>query len=119
MRAIGHELLDPRLEVAARDVDRALDVALLELVLLADVDERDVAAVGLAAASVGWTSSICLLGLRDQVGAARPRFVSVSVGSITSESIARPRRSRAVGASRAPGASGAGAGPAPRSAGGC
>ena len=57
--AIGHGGLDARLQVAARDVHRALDRALLELVGLAHVDQhrRDGRARA-AAASRGSISSI-------------------------------------------------------------
>src|SRR5206468_3770826 len=36
---VGNRLLDPRLDVAARDVDRSGDVPLVPLVALADVHE--------------------------------------------------------------------------------
>ena len=38
--AVGRDALDPRLEVAAGDVDGARDVPLVPLVLLADVDHE-------------------------------------------------------------------------------
>ena len=40
LRAVAHGALDARLQVAARHVDGARDVALLELVLLAHVDDH-------------------------------------------------------------------------------
>jgi hypothetical protein len=42
--AVGHDLLDPRLEMAARHVQRTGDVAGVPLVLLADVDHHDLVA---------------------------------------------------------------------------
>ena len=43
MRAIRSGRFDPRLEVAARNVDRAWDVSLVPLVLLADVENERIA----------------------------------------------------------------------------
>ena len=64
------ELLDARLEVSAGHVDRALDVALLELVLLADIDQGDVAPIHL----LGSLGRLNLFDsdprLCDQIGAA-------------------------------------------------
>ena len=50
---IGHELLDSRLEVSTGHVNGAFDVTLLELVLLAYVDQGDVAGLDLLGSLAG------------------------------------------------------------------
>ena len=72
-------------------MDRAVDVALLELVLLANVDRRDIAAIELGGGLAGLHLLDLGFGLAKRVGAAHTGCVSVSGGFITSESIATRR----------------------------
>src|SRR5262249_58340444 len=72
-RSVGRRLLDPRLEVAARNVHRARNASLLPLVALAHVDEyRSLVEQRLRAGRVGFFD-LGLDGL-EQISVRRHRF---------------------------------------------
>ena len=72
-RLVRHERLDPRLEVAAGNVDRAGQVTLLPLVLLAHVDEERTVGVVEAREHVRGGDLVDLvLDLGEQLSIGRP-----------------------------------------------
>ena len=80
-RAVGRDAFDPRLEVAARNVDGAGDAALLPLVALADVHEqRRVLARQQLLRAAGVDLFDRSLGLLEQLAVARHGFQLYSGG---------------------------------------
>src|SRR5690606_6697186 len=101
--AVGDRAVDAGLEVAARDVRRAGQVAGVPLLGLAHVEQGD-ALVEQLADLAGVHLGDLLLDGADVVGAAGAHTVKSYRGSGASESIAsRPRRSRAGGRPLRPG----------------
>jgi hypothetical protein len=79
-RGVGRGALDPRLQVAARDVDGARDVALVPLVLLAHVDDHRLGSLDQLAGALGVDLRNLGAHLLQQFPVRRHRFPKYSDG---------------------------------------